>query len=72
MEYPTVREILRRIERRALKPEWFGDDSFIQLGYVLHEGTLYFRQPGRETMLKITVEELPASDWLKLPRPNRD
>jgi len=64
MEIPTARKLLRRIERRAFRPEWFEEDA-IQLLMDLDEGkgTLWYRHPDSDKVLKISVEELPREQW---------
>lgn len=61
MEIPTVKTLLRRIERRAMKPEWFDPDVMYQM--VRDEGHLWYRHPDSDTIIKVTVEELPRSEW---------
>ncbi len=61
MEIPTVDKLLHRIERRAMKPEWFDPDVMVQM--FRRDNQLWYRHPDSDTILKITVEELPRDQW---------
>lgn len=61
MEIPTARKLLRRIERRAFRQEWFDQDAMHQM--VLDGSHLWYRHPDSDTIIKVTVEELPLSEW---------
>lgn len=60
MNAPTVQEMLRSIEKRAMRPEWFDGGMSPML---LDENHIWYRHPDRDMILKITVEELPRSEW---------
>ena len=61
MEKPTVEVMLNRIERRAMKPGWFDPEALAQM--FRRDNQLWYRHPDSDTILKITVEELPRDQW---------
>lgn len=61
MEIPTVKAMLDRIERKGLSPHWFDGGAFPL--FRQGDGCLWYRHPDSDTVLKITVEELPRDQW---------
>lgn len=61
MEKPTVKVLLRRIERRAMRPEWFDPGVLFQM--LRDDSHLWYRHPDSETIIKVTVEELSRTEW---------
>lgn len=64
MEKPTTEEILNSIAANAMQPEWFGGAMFSLYKEV---NCLWYRHPDRESVVRITVEELPREEWPKPP-----
>lgn len=63
MELPTKELILRRIGR-AIMRKW-GDPEvlFNAQQFVDKSGSYWFRHPDSDAVWKVTVEELPRSEW---------
>lgn len=60
MEIPTDGDLIDRIETKAMRPEWFDGRLF----QMLRDGNqLWYRNPNSDRVIKITVEELPASEF---------
>lgn len=67
MEAPTTNEVLERIASHGLDPRWFAAGGSFPIYRTGDE--LWVRFYDAETVLKITIEERPRSDWPRAPLP---
>lgn len=62
MEKPTPQEVIDNIVA-TLPPKWF-DGGFMPI-YQDSQG-IWLRRPGRQTIIRIEVKELPRDQWPSL------
>lgn len=58
MENPTPQDVLNKIAT-SFPPEWVG--GFVSV--YQENNRIWLRRPGRETIIRIEVTELPRDQW---------